>query len=64
MCTVLLPLGDNPIAVNKYIKYWTIYRYSPSIHLEGQWKNVKNIGHYNQFSDIYFIQLILTKFIP
>ena len=21
MCTVLLPQGDNPIAVNKYIKY-------------------------------------------
>jgi hypothetical protein len=21
MCTVLLPPGDNPIAVNKYIKY-------------------------------------------
>jgi len=23
MCTVLLPLGVNPIAVNKYIKYHT-----------------------------------------
>ena len=23
MCTVLLPPGDNPIAVNKYIKFWS-----------------------------------------
>ena len=24
MCTVLMPPGDNPIAVNKYIKYINI----------------------------------------
>jgi len=24
MCTVLLPSGDNPIAVDKYIKYQII----------------------------------------
>jgi len=27
MCTVLLPPGDNPIAVNKYISYINIYKY-------------------------------------
>ena len=30
MCTVLLPPGDNPIAVNKYIKY-TIINFTPSV---------------------------------
>jgi len=30
MCTVLLPLGDNPIAVNKYIMPYHIkYQYIP-----------------------------------
>jgi len=29
MCTVLLPSGDNPIAVNKYISYHT------SLNIEG-----------------------------
>ena len=27
MCTVLLPLGVNPIAVNKYISYHILYIY-------------------------------------
>jgi len=31
MCTVLLPSGENPIAVNKYIIYIYIYIYTPYI---------------------------------
>jgi len=27
MCTVLLPPGDNPIAVNKYIRLYFMYFY-------------------------------------
>jgi len=30
MCTVLLPPGVNPIAVNKYIKYQYIVKVIPS----------------------------------
>jgi len=34
MCTVLLPLGVNPISVNKYIKYQINIKYEWEINLQ------------------------------
>jgi len=32
MCTVLLPTGDNPITINKYIKYQNINKLAQILH--------------------------------
>ena len=44
MCTVLLPPGDNPIAVNKYIiSYIKLSDRSPEDSLQRVVCNVKNV---------------------
>jgi len=34
MCTVLLPPGGNPIAVNKYIIYHIYHKHMPTLNFQ------------------------------
>jgi hypothetical protein len=65
MCTVLLPPGDNPIAINKYIKYSSQYfvlRYSQYTFLCSSMRPLPSITVMRQEHILYtqLTKMILT----
>jgi hypothetical protein len=53
MCTVLLPPGDNPVAVNKYISYhYRVHNRLPDLSIGSKWQNICTV--FGRFPSLSF----------